>query len=365
MITREQVWKVLESYNPKKIIIGTLGSHSALDIADGAKDEGFKTVVVCQKGRELPYKMYQRIVDEAIVLDSFAQAASSEVQSLLTKRSTIFVPHRAFTTYVPYDKIENEFLVPLFGNRQMLRSEERTAERNQYFLLEKAGIRQPKKFSSPSEIDRLAIVKVQEAKRKIERAFFYATDEKDFHKKAEERIASGLIVRGDLERAVIEEFVVGTYFNFNYFFSPLRNEVEFMGIDRRLQTNLHDFVALPARQQLDVNITLQNIEIGHMGATVRESMLEQVFEMGIKFAHATKREYPPGIIGPFALQGAINKDQEIVIFDVSPRVPGSPVIGTTSPYTKYTHGKQMSVGRRIAVEIREAVETGGLKEIVT
>jgi 5-formaminoimidazole-4-carboxamide-1-(beta)-D-ribofuranosyl 5'-monophosphate synthetase len=138
-----------------------------------------------------------------------------------------------------------------------------------------------------------------------------------------------------------------------------------MGIDRRLQTNLHDFVSLPAKEQLETNVTLQNIEIGHMGATIRESMLEQVFEIGIKFAHITKREYPPGIIGPFALQGAVNKDQEIVIFDVSPRVPGSPVIGTTSPYTKYTHGKQMSVGRRIAVEIREAVETGGLREILT
>jgi len=365
MINREQVWRIIEGYNAKKITVGTLGSHSALDIADGAKDEGLSTVVVCQKGRELPYKVYGRIVDDAIVLDKFAQIASHEILDALKMRSTIFVPHRAFTTYVQYDTIENEFTLPLFGNRQILRSEERTADRNQYYLLEKAGIRQPKKFSSPSDIDRLAIVKVQEAKRRIERAFFYTTNEKDFSKKAEERIASGLINRDELEKAVIEEFVVGTYFNFNYFYSPLRKEAEFMGIDRRLQTNLHDFVALPARQQLEVDVALQNIEIGHMGATIRESMLEQVFEMGIKFVHATRKEYPPGIIGPFALQGAVTKDQEIVIFDVSPRVPGSPVIGTTSPYTKYAYGKQMSVGRRIAVELRTAAETDSLREVVT
>jgi 5-formaminoimidazole-4-carboxamide-1-(beta)-D-ribofuranosyl 5'-monophosphate synthetase len=365
MIGRNQVWKVLDGYNPKGLTIGTLGSHSALDIADGAKDEGFRTIVVCQRGRELPYTSYRRIVDESIILERFAEISSDPVQDSLRKRSTIFVPHRAFTTYVPYSTIENEFLLPLFGNRQILRSEERTADRNQYYLLERAGIRQPRKFSSPAEIDRLAIIKVQEAKRRIERAFFYASSESDFKKNSEERIAKGMIRREDLDKAVIEEFVVGTYFNFNYFFSPLKNEVEFMGIDRRLQTNLHDFVALPARQQLEVDITLQNIEIGHMGATVRESMLEQVFEMGIKFVDATKREYPPGIIGPFALQGAINKDQEIVIFDVSPRVPGSPVIGTTSPYTKYTHGRQMSVGRRIAVEIREAADSGSLKKVVT
>ncbi|MGA2573169.1 MAG: formate--phosphoribosylaminoimidazolecarboxamide ligase family protein [Candidatus Methanomethylicaceae archaeon] len=365
MISRDDVLGILGTYDKEHLTIGTLGSHSALDIVDGAKDEGFRTVVVCQEGRELPYRMYRRIVDEAIVLEKFSQITKDDVQSALRGKSTIFVPHRAFTTYVPYDEIEGKFLIPLFGNRQILKSEERTASRNQYYLLEKAGIRQPKKFRSPIDIDRLAIVKVQEAKRRIERAFFYATGEKDFWEKAEKRIASGLIRREDLEKAVIEEFVIGTYFNFNYFYSPLRKEVEFMGIDRRLQTNLHDFVALPAKQQLEVDVVLQNIEIGHMGATVRESMLEQVFEIGIKFADVAKREYSPGMIGPFALQGAVNKEQEIVIFDVSPRVPGSPVIGTTSPYTKYSYGKQMSVGRRIAVEVREAAETDSLREVVT
>ena len=365
MITREEIWRVLEDYDTRSLTIGTLGSHSALDISDGAKDEKFRTLVVCQKGRELPYTIYRRAVDETILLDKFALITNEDIQNQLRDRNTVFIPHRAFSTYVPYDEIENKFLIPMIGNRYILRSEERTAEKNQYYLLERAGIRQPKKFSSPSEIDRLVIVKVQEARRKIERAFFTATSKTDFNKKAKERIAKGLINKEDLKKAVIEEFVVGTYFNFNYFYSPLSGDVEFMGIDRRLQTNLHDFVSLPAKQQLEIDIVLQNIEIGHMGATVRESMLEQVFEIGIKFAHATKREYPPGIIGPFALQGAITKDQEIVIFDVSPRVPGSPVIGTTSPYTKYAYGIPMSVGRRIAREVREAAEAGRLREIVT
>lgn len=365
MISREEIWGIVDGYDRKGVTIGSLGSHSALDISDGAKDEGFRTVVVCQRGRELPYKLNRRIVDEALVLEKFSLITEERSQALLRERSTLFVPHRAFTTYIPYEEIEGRFRVPLFGNRWVLRAEERTAQRNQYYLLERAGVRQPRKFRSPSEIEGLAIVKVQEARRRIERAFFTATDEADFRKKAEERIARGIIRREDLEKAVIEEYVVGTYFNFNYFYSPLSGEVEFMGIDRRLQTNLHDYVSLPARQQLETDVVLQNIEIGHMGATIRESMLEQVLENGIKFAEAVKREYPPGMIGPFALQGAVNKDQEIVIFDVSPRVPGSPVIGTTSPYTKYTHGIPMSVGRRIAREVHEAIETGRLREIVT
>ncbi|MBC7112401.1 MAG: formate--phosphoribosylaminoimidazolecarboxamide ligase family protein [Candidatus Methanomethyliales bacterium] len=364
-MTRDEIWDILEGYDKNRITVGSLGSHSALDISDGAKDEGFRTVVVCQKGRERPYLKYRRIIDECIVLDKFSMIVQEDVQRRLRDQNTIFVPHRAFSTYVPYDDIEGKFAIPIFGNRFILRAEERGVERNQYYLLERAGIRQPKRFKSPSEIDRLAIVKVQEAKRKIERAFFTATDERDFWEKAKERIAKGVVKEEEVNRAVIEEFVLGTYFNFNYFYSPLRGEVEFMGIDRRLQTNLYDFITLPARQQLEVEVVLQNIEIGHMGATIRESMLEQVFEIGERFVEATKKEYPPGIIGPFALQGAVTKEQEIVIFDVSPRVPGSPVIGTTSPYTKYAYGVQMSVGRRIAKEIKEGAETGRLKELVT
>ncbi|MDH5807018.1 MAG: formate--phosphoribosylaminoimidazolecarboxamide ligase family protein [Candidatus Verstraetearchaeota archaeon] len=365
MINRENIWNLLENYEFNDIRIGSLGSHSALDISDGAKDEGFKTIVVCQKGREKPYIKYKRIVDECIILDKFSMIVNEEIQKILRIKNTIFVPHRAFSTYVSYDDIENKFLIPIFGNRYLLRTEERNFEKNQYYLLEKAGIRQPKKFKSPSEIDRLVIVKVQEAKRKIERAFFTAIDEKDFWKKARERIEKGIIKEEDLEKAVIEEFVLGTYFNFNYFYSPLKKELEFMGIDRRLQTNLHDFISLPAKQQLEINVVLQNIEIGHIGATIRESMLEKVFEIGEKFVEITKIEFPPGIIGPFALQGAVTKDQEIVIFDVSPRVPGSPVIGTTSPYTKYAYGVPMSIGRRIAREIKEGIETRSLKELIT
>lgn len=365
MIDRSEIWKLLESYNLNDIRVGSLGSHSALDISDGAKDEGFKTIVVCQKGRERPYIKYKRIVDECIILDKFSMIVNEEIQKILRMKNTIFVPHRAFSTYVSYEDIENKFLIPMFGNRYLLRAEERNFEKSQYHLLEKAGIRQPKKFKSPSEIDRLVIVKVQEAKRKIERAFFTAIDEKDFWRKAKERIEKGIIKEEDLEKATIEEFVLGTYFNFNYFYSPLKGELEFMGIDRRLQTNLHDFISLPAKQQLEVDVVLQNIEIGHIGATIRESMLEKVFEIGEKFVEITKKEFPPGIIGPFALQGAITKDQEIVIFDVSPRVPGSPVIGTTSPYTKYAYGTPMSIGRRIAREIKEGIETESLKELIT
>lgn len=365
LIARKEIQQIVKGYDAKKVSIGALGSHSALDILDGAKDEGFTTIVVCQKGRDKPYRAFKRIVDQIIILDKFSTIINDAVQKDLVKRNVIFVPHRAFSTYVDYDSIENKFRVPMFGNRALLRAEERTAPRNQYYLLKKAGIKIPARIKSPKNIDRPVIVKVQEAKRKIERAFFVANSYEDFKKKSQKKIREGLIREADLEKAVIEELVIGTYFNFNYFYSPLKDEVEFLGIDRRLQTNLNDFVSYPARQQLEIDVELQNIEIGHMGATIRESMLEKVFEIGEKFAKTVKEEYPPGLIGPFALQSVVTVDLDIVVFDVSPRVPGSPILTTTSPYSKYYYGKTIGTGRRIAMEIKDGIKQKRLADLVT
>ena len=128
---------------------------------------------------------------------------------------------------------------------------------------------------------------------------------------------------------------------------------------------MYDFNSLPAKQQLELNIDLQNIEVGHTPATVRESLLEKVISMGDKFVKAVKREYPPGIIGPFSLQSVITKDLELVVYDVSLRVPGNPIVATTTPYTKYQYGATFGVGRRIAMEIKRAQQEGRLDEIVT
>ncbi len=38
--------------------IATVGSHSALDICRGARDEGFKTLVIAEYGRDQTYAKY-------------------------------------------------------------------------------------------------------------------------------------------------------------------------------------------------------------------------------------------------------------------------------------------------------------------
>jgi len=365
MIGTDTISEIVNKYDLKNIHLAVLGSHSALEIMDGAKDEGLRTVCVCQKGRELPYLRFKRLADEIILVDKFSDVVFKENQDKLREINAIMVPHRAFTAYVGYDSIENELLLPILGNRNLFRAEERNYDKNQYFLLEQAQIAHPKIYKNYSDINGLAIVKIQEASRKLERAFFVVSSAQDYLEKSQNKIKEKVITSQDLESSVIEEFVVGTYFNFNFFSSPLTPETEFLGIERRLQTNLNDLNAIPARQQLEFDIEVKHIEIGHTPASIRESMLEKIFELGDKFSETVRKEYPPGIIGPFSLQSIVTPDLEIVVYDVSLRVPGNPIMATTSPYTKYSYGQTFGIGRRIAMEVNKALSDNKLFTIVT
>ena len=361
-----EVKEIVCKYDPKQVRIGVLGSHSALEIASGAKQEGFETVVVCQKGREKTYtKYYGNIFDHTIILDKFSEITSSRNLKKLTELNSVFVPNRSFSVYAGYEAIEEKFTVPLIGNRAMLRTEERNTPRNQLYLLQKAKIATPKTFNSPEEIDRLVIVKVPEKARAIERAFFYASSPKEYEKTSEKRIKQGIITRDALKQAIIEEYVVGAKFNANMFWSPITNEIDLLGFDRRIQTDLDGVLDLPAQEQLELNIPTQNIEIGHMGATMRESQIEKIFKAAEKFVETCKKEYPPGMIGLFALQGALTKNLEFYVFDVSPRVPGCPCVEPTSPYMKYKYGVEVGPGKRIAMEIKRAIQEKRLADVVT
>ena len=376
MIERKDIQKLAESFDKSDLTIGVLGGHSGLDICRGAKKHGFNTLAVCQKGREKTYTKYYKTrsdgrgcIDETILLDKFADITKPKVQEELRTKNTIFIHNRYFWVYYDFKDIENNFLVPIFGSRGMLKLEERDVPKNQYYLLEKAGVRFPKIVKSPKEIDRLVIVKVSEAIRGYERAFFYANDYKDYKKKSEELIAKKMITKESLDKAVIEEYVIGAQINFNYFYSLINDELEIMGTDTRRQTNLDGLIRLPANEQLEVIKYLKPkiIETGHIAATTKESIIEKIFTLGEKFVAITKKECPPGIIGPFALQGAIAADrgkEEMVVFDVSMRIPGSPLTRFT-PHSGYLYGDSISYGERISMEIKKAVELNRLKDIVT
>jgi 5-formaminoimidazole-4-carboxamide-1-(beta)-D-ribofuranosyl 5'-monophosphate synthetase len=298
-----------------------LGSHSALEICRGAQAAGLRSIVVAQRGRHRVYAEHFATregggcVDEVVLVERFRDVLDAEVQARLCDMRAVWVPHRSFEVYLDsdYDAIENRFQVPMFGNRRL------------------------------------------EAARGFERAFFVARDAADYARIAEARIAAGVFSRAALEEATIEEFVLGAQINLNFFWSPLERRLELLGTDARRQTNAAGLAGLPGflHQEMLEAVPLKFEGAGHMAVTVLESMLERAFDLGERFVAAAERAYPPG---PPA--------KDFVVVDVSPRVPGSPGI-TATPYSGYLHGRPVSVGERIAIELGRARATDRLDAILT
>ncbi|MBR9677597.1 DUF1297 domain-containing protein [Candidatus Woesearchaeota archaeon] len=370
------VKNILEGYDKKNISIGVLGGHSALDVCYGAKKHGFRTVCVVRSDRQKTYTKYYKsngekgVIDKIIIVDKYSDILKPEIQEKLRELNTVFIHSRYFWVYFDdFKKVEEDFNVPIYGTRDMLKLEERDIEKNQYYLMRKAGIKYPRIYEKPEDIDKLVIVKVNEALRGYERAFFFATSHEDYNQKSQDMLKKGTITQVALDDGVIEEYILGAHVNFNYFYSPLTDELELMGTDTRRQTNLDGFLRLPADEQLKALEFVKPtfVETGHVAVTVKESILEKIFDLGEKFVAACKLEHPPGIIGPFALQGAVASyegKEEPVIFDVSLRIPGSP--GTMfTPYSAYKYRQPISYGERIAMELKKAIESDKLDLICT
>lgn len=385
MISKDNIAAIIEDYERLKLRVGVTASHSALDICDGAIEEGFPTAAYCQAGRERTYSQYfktQRtssgrvrrgMVDKAIVMDSFNDVMQPKMQDEMRKRNVIYIPNRSFTSYSSIDDVENNFHVPIFGSRNMLRMEERTEVQDYYWILDKAGLPYPEAIADPQDIDCLVIVKLHHAQKKLERGFFTCASYKEYCEKSETLLKEGTIDQESLDGARIEKYVIGPVFNLNFFYSPLEEEMpklELLGVDWRFESSLDGHVRLPAPQQMTMPAHQQIPEmtvVGHNTATIRESLLEKAFELGEKFITASKEHYDPGIIGPFCLQTCIDKDMDYTIYDVAPRLGGGTNVHMSvgHPYGNATWRKPVSSGRRIAMELRRAVEQDRLFEVLT
>lgn len=385
MINRNEILKVLSEYDISDIKLGVTASHSALDACDGAVDEGFRSYAFCQKGRETAYSTYFKAqrdadgklirgaVDHPVVHDRFSDILKEENQQFMRDNNILFIPNRSFTSYCSIDAIENDFKVPLIGSRDLLRSEERGEAQDYYWLLEKAGIPYPERIKDPQDIDELVMVKLHHAVKKLERGFFTAGTYEEYLEKSQSLIRQGVITEDALKEARIERYVIGPVFNFDLFYSPIEEEmskVELLGVDWRFESSLDGHVRLPAPQQMTLSesqLTPEYTVCGHNSATLRESLLDQVFELAEKYVSASQKYYERGIIGAFCLQTCVDKDLNMFTYDVAPRIGGGTNVHMSvgHPYGNTLWRRPMSTGRRTAFEVRRAIEAGRLDEIVT
>ena len=85
----------------------TLGSHCSLQVLKGAKDEGFKTLLVCEEKRYAMYKRF-KFIDDIIPVKSFKEIIDGDFQTDLIERfNPVLIPHGTLISTLDMATIEN------------------------------------------------------------------------------------------------------------------------------------------------------------------------------------------------------------------------------------------------------------------
>lgn len=338
--------------------IATLGSHCALQVLKGAKDEGFKTVLVCERKREKLYRRFS-FIDEYILVDSFSEILEQKCQNNLKQSNSILIPHGTLISQMSSDQIES-IKTPIFGNKWILRWESDRKLKEKLML--EAGLDIPKSLQSPKEISKLVIAKRQGAAGG--KGYFLATSEEEYSKKREKLIEQGII--DQKEDLFIQEYSSGVLAYLQYFYSPIKERLEFFGLDKRLESDIEGLARIPAKQQIQTEKIPSFNVIGNSPMVLRESLLEKVYEMGETFVEASKNLVSPGMNGPFCIEGVYDEGANFHAFEFSARiVAGTNIYMNGSPYSGLLYDEPMSMGKRISREIKEAVKKNKLEKIVT
>ncbi len=338
--------------------VATLGSHCALQVLKGAKIEGLKTLLVCEKKREKLYKRFA-FIDEIFLVDSFSEILDQKCVSFLEKNNSILIPHGTLIAQMSSKQIES-IKTPIFGNKWILRWEaDRTLKEK---LMRAADFDLPKTIPSPKDIHNLVIAKRHGAAGG--KGYFLATSEKEYKKKRDNLIKQGLIkVDEDL---YLQEYISGVLAYLQFFYSPLKEEIEFFGVDKRHESDIEGLARIPSPQQMDMTNNPSFNVIANSPLVLRESLLTEVYSIGERFVKASKELVSPGMNGPFCIEGVYDADGNFKTFEFSARiVAGTNIFMEGSPYTSLLYDEPMSMGRRISREIKEADSKNQLDKVVT
>ncbi len=314
--------------------IGTLASHSALNIISGAKAEGFETELYCTPERIPFYKSFG-------MEDSIVEVPSFDAILEMDLSDVIIIPHGSFVAYIGSEKILKSNL-RIFGNKELLRWEEDRKLKS--LLMKEAGLRVPKEFEKLDDVNTPVIVKSDGA----------AGGEGYFIAANKEEIAANL---DSTKGYTFQEYIVGTKVYVTYFNSLAKDRLEVFGADIRYETDA------------DANLRFDDkpsfVVVGNLPLVLRESTLAQYYDMGVGFIDAFKRKTGQNLAGPFCIETIIDKNQDIYTFEFSGRiVAGTNVWMPSSPYSFVTFGEDMWMGKRIAREIRDLHESGRLDDVL-
>ncbi len=315
--------------------IATLASHSALNILSGAQELGFKTRLYTNKARYELYKSFG-VADKIIIVDDYKDIFKEK-----NLENVIFVPHGSFVAYLDLDKLLESDL-KIFGTKKLLAWESDRELKG--YLMKKAGFLVPKEFTKIDEVNRPIITKYYGAEGG--KGYFIARDRAE------------ILANIDLsKRAIFQEYIVGTTAYVTFFNSIIHDELELFSTDIRYESNVD------SKLRFDDDFSFQIV--GNIPFTLRESLLPVYYEMGKNFVKAVKENVGAPLVGPFCLETVIDKDLNIYVFEFSGRiVAGTNVWVPWSPYSFFKYREPMWMGKRIALEIKEAIEENRLDDII-
>ncbi|MCU0851771.1 MAG: formate--phosphoribosylaminoimidazolecarboxamide ligase [Thermoplasmata archaeon] len=356
MVSQESINKIIQGYDKKNLVIATACSHTSLQIFDGARKEGFKTLGIAIGQKTKFYDAFPRgKPDEFFYVDSYSHLLDRADE--LIEKNVILIPHGSFVEYMT-PKNFVEIAVPTFGNRHVLDWEsDREKER---VWLSGAGLEMPHKIDDPKLIDRPVLVKYDGAKGG--RGFFIAKDYPDFKLGIDHS-----------QKFSIQEYILGTRYYIHYFYSPIRTEgyrlskgvLEMLSVDRRDESNIDEIYKLGALEELKkLGHYPTFVVTGNVPVVVRESLLPKFLEMGER-AVEKSLELFGGMIGPFCLECIVTDNLNVKVFEISSRiVAGTNPFISGSPYSDLIE-PGVSTGRRIAQEIKYAKDNNKLTEVLT
>ena len=334
----------------KKYSIVTLASHSSLQILKGAKDENFKTILVSTPDR-IPFYQQYPFIDEIIKVDNWQDFIT--IQPQLEQQNAIVIPHGSFVAHLGIEN-NKKLTLPYFGNKAVLDWE---ADRDkQYLWLKQANINTPAEYSDFSKIEYPVIVKTHGAEGGS--GYFFASNLKDLETKLKN-------IPKD-KKYVIQQYIIGVNLYIHYFYSPLTQKLEIMGMDRRYETNVDSLGRIPSQYQQNLDINPSYTVIGNTPVVLRESMMPEAYNMGQRLVAASQKLIDnKGIFGPFCLETLITPDLQFHVMEISCRiVAGTNINIGNSPYSDLLYNEPMSTGRRIAREINLAQQNNQMNLIL-
>jgi len=336
----------MEARNKYKI--ATLGSHSALQILKGAHDEGFKTICIAISERISLYNRFS-FIDKIIEITKYSDFP--KVEKELISQNAIIIPHGSFVAYLGVEN-NKKMKVPYYGNKRVLDWESDRKMQREWLV--DAEIPVPKRFKKGEKIDRPVIVKSYGAAGG--NGYFFAKNQQDFNKKIKSFKPKNFIV---------QEYVIGVPLYIHYFYSPITKKLEILSIDKRYESNVDSLGRIPSQNQQGLGIEPSFVVVGNSPLALRESLLAEAFEMGERAVAKSQELISGGLWGPFCLETIITPEQKFSIIEISCRiVAGTNLYVTGSPYSALYYDREVSTGRRIAMEIKEAIKKGKLKKIL-